>query len=159
MLGLYIITVVALVMSAIINRPKTLSALKTAGRMFLNLLPSFVSILAIVAIALTALGPSTIQSWLGDEANPLAWLVAALTGAIALIPGFVAYPLAGILVQNGVAWPLIGVFITTLMMVGMLTIPLEAKFFGLRLSLARNGINFIAALIIGALMTLVWSII
>jgi len=75
-----------------------------------------------------------------------------------LIPGFVAYPMAGMLVKNGVAYPVIAVFMTTLMMVGIVTLPLEKKFFGMKLALTRNALNFVGALLIGLGMNLVWNL-
>src|ERR1035437_5880340 len=103
MLPLYAATVFLLLLSLAFSRQKTIKALKTGTMMFINLLPPFLSILMLVAIALALLGPQTIQNWLGNNSGPVAYLVAALTGAIALIPGFVAYPMAGMLVKNGVA--------------------------------------------------------
>ena len=158
MLPLYAATVFLLLLSLTFSRQKTTKALKTGTMMFVNLLPPFLSILMLVAIALTLLGPQTIQNWLGSNSGPMAYLVAALTGAIALIPGFVSYPMAGMLVKNGVAYPVIAVFMTTLMMVGIVTLPLEAKFFGMKLALARNALNFVGALLIGLGMSLVWNL-
>ena len=158
MLALYVATLLFLLLSLVFNRQKTVKAIKTGTMMFINLLPPFLSILMLVAIALTLLGPQTIQNWLGNNSGPVAYLVAALTGAIALIPGFVAYPMAGMLVKNGVAYPVIAVFITTLMMVGIVTLPLEKKFFGMKLALTRNALNFAGALIIGLGMNLLWNL-
>jgi uncharacterized membrane protein YraQ (UPF0718 family) len=159
MLPLYLATASLLLLSLAFSRQKTVKALKTGTMMFINLLPPLLSILMLVAIALTLLGPQTIRAWLGENSGPLAYLVAALTGAIALIPGFVAYPMAGMLVNNGVAYPVIAVFMTTLMMVGIVTLPLEKRFFGLKLALARNALNFVGALLIGLGMSLVWNLI
>jgi uncharacterized membrane protein YraQ (UPF0718 family) len=158
MLALYAATVFLLLLSLAFSRQKTIKALKTGTMMFINLLPPFLSILMLVAIALALLGPQTIQNWLGNNSGPVAYLVAALTGAIALIPGFVAYPMAGMLIKNGVAYPVIAVFMTTLMMVGIVTLPLERKFFGMKLALARNALNFAGALLIGLGMNLVWNL-
>ena len=44
------------------------------------------------------------------------------------------------------------VFITTLMMVGIMTLPLEAKYFGLKVSIIRNVLSFFGALLVGLLM-------
>jgi uncharacterized membrane protein YraQ (UPF0718 family) len=158
MLPLYLATVFLLLLSLASSRQKTVKALRTGAMMFINLLPPMLSILMLVAVALTLLGPQTIQAWLGDNSGALAYVVAALTGAIALIPGFVAYPMAGMLVKNGVAYPVIAVFMTTLMMVGIVTLPLEKRFFGLKLALARNALNFVGALLIGLGMSLVWNL-
>lgn len=158
MIPLYLITVALLVLSLAANRQKTVKALKTGTTMFVNLLPPFLSILMLVAIVLTLLGPETIRDWLGSNSGPMAYVVAALTGSIALIPGLVAYPMAGMLADNGVTYPVIAVFITTLMMVGIVTLPLEKKFFGMKIALARNALNFVGALLIGLTMALAWNL-
>lgn len=159
MLALYSVTALLLALSLLCSRQKTVKALKTGTMMFINLLPPFLSILMLVAIVLTALGPQTIRDWLGSNSGPVAYLVAAITGAIALIPGLVAYPMAGMLVENGVAYPVIAVFITTLMMVGIVTLPLEKKFFGMKMALVRNALNFAGAVFIGLAMAFVWNLI
>ncbi|HOV07644.1 MAG TPA: hypothetical protein PK482_00855, partial [Spirochaetota bacterium] len=79
-------------------------------------------------------------------------------GSVALIPGFISYPLAAVLLKNGVSYPVISIFITTLMMVGIVTLPIEKKFFGWRVALTRNILSFIGALIIGACMALIWGL-
>ena len=68
---------------------------------------------------------------------------------------FFAYPLAGILVKSGVSYSVIAVFITTLMMVGILTLPLEAKYFGLKTAIIRNALYFVGAIIIGLIIGLI----
>ncbi|MCK7518398.1 MAG: hypothetical protein MZV64_12095 [Ignavibacteriales bacterium] len=68
-------------------------------------------------------------------------------GSVALIPGFIAYPLCGILIKNGVAYSVIAVFITTLMMTGFITLPVEAKFFGWKVSMIRNLFSLAGSII------------
>jgi uncharacterized membrane protein YraQ (UPF0718 family) len=79
-------------------------------------------------------------------------MIAAILGSISLIPGFIAFPLAAILLKNGAAYNIVAVFITTLMMVGILTLPIEIKYFGVRVSILRNALSFIGALIIGLII-------
>ena len=64
------------------------------------------------------------------------------------MPGFVAFPLAGILQNNGVPYMVISAFTTTLMMVGIVTFPLEKAFFGTKVALLRNILGFMIALIV-----------
>ena len=87
----------------------------------------------------------------------MAYVVAAAVGSVALIPGLVAYPMSGMLVSSGVSYPVIAVFITTLMMVGIVTLPLERKFFGTKIALARNALSLVGALAIGLTMAFVWG--
>ncbi|MGQ9534975.1 MAG: hypothetical protein ACUVTF_07070 [bacterium] len=80
--------------------------------------------------------------------------IAAVLGSVALIPMFITYPLAAILLKGGVSYQVLAVFITTLLMVGVLTLPIEVKYFGLKVSIIRNILSFIGALIIGLVIGL-----
>jgi len=73
-----------------------------------------------------------------------------------LIPGFIAFPVAAILLKNGAGFAQIAVFVSTLMMVGIVTLPLEIKCFGKKISTMRNTFaylfSFIVALVIGVVL-------
>ncbi|MDP3387448.1 MAG: permease, partial [Eubacteriales bacterium] len=76
---------------------------------------------------------------------------------ITLIPGFVAFPTAALVLQNGGGYMQIGAFISTLMMVGVMTAPLEMKYFGKKMTIIRNTLaflfSFVVALVIGMVMS------
>ena len=120
--------------------------------MFLRLLPTLVLMLALVSVVLYLIPEEKLSKYMGEGSGIAGWVTAALFGSVALIPGFIAYPLCGILIKSGVAYSVIAVFITTLMMTGFLTLPLEAKFFGWRVSIIRNLVSLAAALLIGLIM-------
>lgn len=122
--------------------------------MFLNLLPLLLLMLALISIVLFMIPNESLIHYIGEGSGIKGWSIAALLGSVALIPGFIAYPLCGILIKSGVAYTTIAVFITTLTMVGIVTLPLEVKFFGWKTSLIRNTLSFIAALLIGFVMML-----
>jgi uncharacterized membrane protein YraQ (UPF0718 family) len=67
--------------------------------------------------------------------------------------------MAGILIKSGVSYPIIAMFITTLMMVGVVTLPLEARFFGFKVALLRNILSFFGAVLVGVLIGIVWGLI
>jgi uncharacterized membrane protein YraQ (UPF0718 family) len=156
---LLIFTLLCLAVSLIADRKKTAMGLKKGVRMFLNILPSFITVLILVSAALAFISPDIISRWLGKGSGALGFMIAAAVGSISLIPGFVAYPLGAILVKNGVSYSIIAVFITTLMMVGIVTLPLEARYFGWRVSITRNVLSFIGAIVIGIAMGLLWGIV
>jgi uncharacterized membrane protein YraQ (UPF0718 family) len=62
------------------------------------------------------------------------------------------------LVESGVGYGVIALFITTLKMVGVMTIPLEAKYFGMKVTLQRNALSFIGAIIIGTIMAVIFAL-
>jgi len=151
---LLIITVVVLIISLILDKNKTVAGIKSGWKMFLKILPALLNILILVSIILYLLPSQTISHWLGRGSGFTGMAIAAIIGSISLIPGFIAFPLASLLLKSGVAYSVIAVFITTLMMVGVVTLPLEAKYFGWRVAILRNGLSFIGALFIGVIIGL-----
>lgn len=151
---LLIIAVITIIGLFITNKSKTWTGIKQGLLMFVKILPAILSVLILVSIFLYLIPNELIVEYLGEDAGLTGYIFAAIAGSIALIPGFIAYPLAGILVKTGVSYPVIAVFITTLMMVGILTLPVEIKFFGIRVSLLRNALYFLGALLVGFLIGL-----
>jgi len=152
MILLIIITLLVVLASFFLDKGKTFNGLKNGLGMFINILPALLNILILVSVVLYLIPQSVLIRWLGRDSGMTGISIAALTGSISLIPGFIAYPLAAILLKSGVSYDVLAVFITTLMMVGIVTLPLEAKYYGLKTALLRNGLSFLGALIIGILV-------
>jgi uncharacterized membrane protein YraQ (UPF0718 family) len=149
---LSIFTGLCIIVSLIVNRRKTWTGIKKGAVMFLKLLPTLILMLVLVSVVLFLIPEEKLAKYMGEGSGIAGWGTAALFGSVALIPGFIAYPLCGILVKSGVAYSIIAVFITTLMMTGFLTLPVEARFFGWRVSIIRNLVSLAAALFIGLIM-------
>jgi len=146
---------VLMLVSFFFNRKKTLMGLKKGWNMFKNILVPFLTVLILVSVALYLIPPSIISRYLGPESGAIGLGIAALVGSITLIPGFISYPIAAGLIQQGASYTVVATFMTTLMMVGVLTLPLEIKYFGKRVAITRNLLNFVAAIIIGLVVGLV----
>jgi uncharacterized membrane protein YraQ (UPF0718 family) len=153
---LYALAITGLVFSFIKDRKKTTLALKKALKSFENILPQFLSILVIIGLTFAILTPETIQKLLGTNSGVWGVLAASLVGSITLIPGFVAFPLAAALLHNGAGYMQIAAFVSTLMMVGIVTIPMEMKTFGKRVTIIRNvsaySFSLIVALVMGVVL-------
>lgn len=149
---LSIFTGFCIIVSLIVNPQKTWAGVKKGALMFLKLLPTLILMLALVSVVLYLIPEEKLSKYMGEGSGVSGWVTAALFGSVALIPGFIAYPLCGILIKSGVAYSIIAVFITTLMMTGFLTLPVEARFFGWRVSIIRNLVSLAAALFIGLIM-------
>jgi len=108
--------------------------------------------LAGVSFVLTLVPDETIIRFLGHENSVWATLLASGLGSITFMPGFVVFPLAGILLSKGVAYMVLSAFTTTLMMVGVLTFPIERRYLGVRVTIMRNLLSLIVALVV-ALVT------
>jgi uncharacterized membrane protein YraQ (UPF0718 family) len=150
--SILIITLVVILCSTLANSKKTWQGIKKGGKMFLKMLPPFITVIILVSIFLGAMPQETLAKYLGQESSFFGMVIAAILGSIALIPGFIAYPLSAILLSHGVSYQVIAVFITTLMMVGVLTLPIEIQYFGVKVSLLRNALSFLGALLIGLII-------
>lgn len=153
MLVLPILSIAALLVSLIASPEKTGRAIQVAWRRFLKLLPPFLTMLALVALVLTAVPKELVADYLGGKNLPLTTGVAALFGSITIMPGFIAFPLSGLLVEQGVPYTVLAAFTTTLMMVGVVTFPIEQSYLGTRVALVRNlvslAVAFAVSLVIG----------
>lgn len=150
---LYLAAGLGLGISFFKDRKKTKMALKKALKAFEGILPQFLVVLILVAITLSVLDTATISRFLGTKSGVFGILAASLVGAITLIPGFIAFPAAAALLQNGAGATQIAAFVSSLMIVGVVTLPMEIKHFGKRAAFMRNVFAFmfslIAALFVG----------
>jgi uncharacterized membrane protein YraQ (UPF0718 family) len=152
---IWITGAVALLLSFIADRRKTWQGVRKGLSMFLRILPDFLIVLAAAALFLSLVPESALSHWIGKDSGLRGFAAAALAGSIALIPGFIAFPLAAVLLKSGASVAAVAVFITTLMMVGVFTLPVEKRYFGWRTSLLRNALSLLGALIVGFCMGLI----
>lgn len=152
---LYGFTTLALIFSIMKNRDKTKMALKKAWMAFLGIMPEFFVVIILAGIILAFLDPSTISQILGQDSGALGVALAALTGSITLMPGFIAFPLASVLRQQGAGILQIATFISTLMMVGIMTFPVEKQVFGTKIAILRNSLAFGFSLVAAGIVALI----
>ena len=157
MLYLYIITGLALVISLFINREKTLRALKIALKQFTNILPAFLLMLILISIVLFLIPDEVITDYLGISNKYIALFVASVLGSAILMPGFIVYPLAGVLLTKGIPYMVLSGFTTTLMMVGVLTYPVERAYLGTKVTIIRNLISFFIALTVAVITGIIFG--
>jgi uncharacterized membrane protein YraQ (UPF0718 family) len=134
MAWIIIITAVLTIISFVFDRKKTIRGIKKGLLQFLKILPTLLMVIIIISIVLHFVSNELLRQYLGESAGLGAYISAAVIGSV------------------------IAVFITTLMIVGILTIPIEARYFGLKTTLIRNGLSFIGAIVVGAAMVFVYSI-
>ena len=147
MLTLYLIAAIALVISFFFNREKTKKALKIGWKKFNKILGTYLKLLIILSFILL-FSDEMIIKYLGGHIPIIGLLVGLVVGSITMMPGFIAYPLAGILVDKGVDYMVVAAFITTLMLVGVATYPVEKEYFGRKATIWRNAAGFIIAAIV-----------
>jgi len=154
---LYGAAILGLLLSFVKDKAKTKLALKKAWRSFENILPSILVILLLIGFIFAFLDAQAISKLLGTDSGLLGMIIATVVGCITLIPGFVAFPLANSLLTAGAGYAQIAIFISTLMMVGIATLPLEIKCFGKRIALKRNILSLILAVITSCVVGVIMS--
>ncbi|MGI6517461.1 MAG: permease [Bacillota bacterium] len=137
------------------DKEKTKQALKAAGKSLLKTLPTMLGIVGVVGLLLAIIPPHWISTYLGEQAGFGGTAVAAIIGAVTLIPGLVALPLAGSIYRQGASTLTVAAFISTLTMVGLVTAPTEVEHLGKKMTLWRNSLSFVFALVIAALMEVI----
>jgi uncharacterized membrane protein YraQ (UPF0718 family) len=154
--ALYLLAVIFLMVSYKRDKKKTKMALKKAWKSFENILPQILTILAFLGMVLALLSPDVISHLLGQKAGWQGMIIASIIGSITLMPAFIAFPIAAMLLKNGAGLVQLAVFVSTLTMVGIVTLPLEMKYFGKKISIMRNTFaylfSFIVALVIGVVL-------
>ncbi len=131
---------------------KTRATLKAALSSFRKIAPSMLAILGFIGITFALMPPDAITTCLGAGSGWTGTAIAAAVGSITLLPGIVAFPLAGSLLDSGASVTTAAVFISTMTMVGMVTLPSEAKEFGWKMAITRNLLALMLALLIGVVM-------
>ncbi|WP_276576048.1 permease [Oceanirhabdus seepicola] len=145
---LFLVTISVLVISLFKDKGKTIGSMKKAKGMMGSMISDIVGVLLLIGLILAIIPPEKIESMIGSGSSFIATIVSALVGTITLIPAFVAFPLIGSLKANGAGITTLTAFLTTLTMVGFVTLPLEKETFGKQFAIKRNLLSFIFALII-----------
>lgn len=146
------IAIVCLAASLAKNRTKTAQALRTALRSGASLAPTMLGILVFIGLLLGFVPAETIGRIVGEGSGFTGVITAGLLGAILHIPALISFPLGGSLMDAGASATVVAVFITTLTMVGFVTLPMEIRVLGKRFTLLRNGLSLAAAVLIGLLV-------
>jgi uncharacterized membrane protein YraQ (UPF0718 family) len=141
-----------LVFALVKDRGKTKQSLGVAVKSFVRILPTVLSIIVIIGLLLAFVPPDQISRFIGEQAGFGGILAIAALGAVLYIPAIISFPLAASLLQSGAGVASVAAFITTLTMIGVVTLPLEIKELGKKMAFLRNGLSFIIAIAIALIM-------
>lgn len=148
----WIIALSWFIVSIVKDKKKTVESLKISSGMMKHMVGEIIAILFLIGLILTFIPPEIIQKYAGQSNSIATTIIFAIVGCITLIPAFVAFPLAGSLVNSGANIVPVVAFLTTLTMVGVVTFSLEKKEFGTKFTLIRNSLSFIFAIVIALTM-------
>ena len=144
--AIYFIAIIFLIISFIKSRQKTKNALIKAWNSFKNILPLLLGVILLIGLILSILDTKLISRIIGEKSGALGVLLASVVGSITLIPGFIAFPTAALLLAGGAGYVQIAAFVQTLMMVGIVTLPLEIKYFNKKVAILRNVISLVLSI-------------
>ena len=134
------------------DREKAKQALIVAVGSFFRILPIVLIIIILIGLLMGFVPATEISRFIGKQSGFGGILLVAMLGAVLHIPALISFPLAASLLKSGASITAVAAFITTLTMIGIVTLPLEIKELGKRMALLRNGISFIIAIIIALIM-------
>ena len=150
-----LIALVWFIYSVIKNKSKTKESLKIALKTFIKTMPMIIIIIIFIGFLLGFLPPDTISRVVGEQTGVFGVLITAVLGSVLFIPALISFPLAASLLKGGASIMSVAAFITTLTMVGIVTLPLEIKEMGKKLTILRNIFSFAFAIIIALIMGVV----
>lgn len=146
------IALVSFLIAFIKDREKAKKSLKIAGKSFVRMFPMVLTIIFIIGLLLGFVPPDQISRFIGEQSGIGGVLLIGTLGALMHIPALLSFPLAASLLEGGASVTAVAAFITTLTMIGAVTLPLEIKELGRKMALLRNGLSFIIAIIIALIM-------
>ena len=144
--AIYLIAIIFLIISLVKSRQKTKQALLKAWNSFKNILPMLLGVVLLIGLILSILDTEVISKIIGNQSGFYGVMLASLLGSITLIPGFIAFPTAALLLKGGAGYIQIAAFVQTLMMVGIVTLPLEIKYFNKKVAILRNLISLVLSI-------------
>jgi len=145
----YILTAILLIISYKKDKEKTKKALVKALKSIENILPQFLGIILVVGITLSIFNPEMISKIIGSNSGIGGVFLSAILGSIAMMPTFVAFSTGDMLLKSGAGISQVATLISTLTLIGIITVPLESKYIGKRATIYRNILAFAFSIIVG----------
>ncbi len=156
---LYIATVLLIILSYKKDKEKTKKAILKGWKSIENILPQFLGIILVVGITLAVLKPEMISNIVGSNSGILGVVFSAVIGSIIMMPTFVAFSTGDMLIKSGAGIAQVVALISTLTLIGIITIPLEAKYIGKKATIYRNILAFLFSIIVAFFVEMVVTVI
>ena len=130
------------------------AGLQTSGKQLLGFFPILVIALMLAGFTQVLLPKGLVENWLSDSAGWKGIWLAWLAGIITPGGSIVGLPIIAGLYKTGVGVAVLMTYATSLATLSILRIPLEAGFYGWKLTALRVGVSLILPLIAGGLTLL-----
>jgi uncharacterized membrane protein YraQ (UPF0718 family) len=151
----YAISIGLIIILMFIDSERTLRGIKKGIKKITKIAPVFINMIILVSISLYFFSDELILRYLGDTNIFQSILLALGIGSITFMPGFVVFPLAGLLLEKGVSYVVLAAFTTSMMMVGVLTFQIEREYYGTKLTIIRNLMGLLMAIIVSGVIGIV----
>lgn len=148
----YIVVGILLFVSVIKDRKKTKKALMIAYKSLLSNIKMMIGMMVFMGVVFSIIDTKIIIDVFGRESGILGIVAGILIGAVSFIPSFIAFPLGKTLLENGAGYPQIAGFVSSLMGVGIISLPMEIEYFGKKAAILRNIFAFAASVIFAILV-------
>jgi uncharacterized membrane protein YraQ (UPF0718 family) len=145
------IGLLALIISFAKDKDKTKKSLLIAGNTLGKIAPAILSVILLIGL-IYGLFADKIGLLFGEQSGIGGFFLIAVIGTILHMPSLLAFPLASSFLAEGATISAVAAFITTLTMIGIVTLPLEIKTMGKNFAILRNVFSFLIALIIAVFM-------
>ncbi|MCD4820361.1 MAG: permease [Candidatus Cloacimonetes bacterium] len=142
---------IILIISFIKDKKKTVKSVMIAIKSLGKIAPAIISVILLIGI-MYGLFTDKIALFFGQENGAIGFITIAIFGSVIHMPALLAFPLAGSFLSEGASMSSVAAFITTLTMIGIVTLPLEIKTLGKKFAIYRNVFSLVIALIIATLI-------
>lgn len=154
---IYLFTLILLIVLFFIDKNKTIKSIKIGLKKLYKSLPAFINMIIFVAFILSIFNDELILKYLGSDNVYKGILISSGIGSITVMPGFIAFPLAGLLLKKGLSYMVIAAFTNTLMMVGIVSYPFEKQYLGRKITIIRNMAAFFISIVIALIIGLIYK--
>lgn len=148
----FIVLLLGIVIFAWFQGPETFAAAwKNSGIQLLKFAPIIAMAVVLAAFAETLLPEDFVKNWLSEESGLKGILLAWGAGIITPGGGIVGMPLVASLYKSGAGLPVLMTYLTSLATLSFIKIPMEASFYGWKITFIRVGVSLLLPLIAGGL--------
>lgn len=148
----FMILLLGTIFYAWLQGPEMFSAAwKNSASQLLKFAPVIAMAVILAAFAETLLPEDFVKNWLSDESGFKGIILAWGAGIITPGGGIVGMPLVASLYKSGASLPVLMTYLTSLATLSFIKIPMEASFYGWRITFMRVGISLALPLIAGGL--------
>ncbi len=147
-----VLALASLVAAFLRDREKGARTVRVALRSLVGILPAVVAVMILVGLVSAFVTPKAISGMLHGRTELTGIVLVGALGSVLHIPSLVSFPLAASLIERGAPMSVAAAFITTLTMVGVVTLPLEIRELGGRVAALRNTMSFLAAIVVALIM-------